>query len=197
MISDYSDFYNWCKIFKYFEQMNLGIYYSDLLNWFSIITGLFSSIDNLFSDRDCLFSLSFLHYTNKSENAKPAEGAKNLKSDLDSTIKSDVLGFISNIMENYSNWLATLSTDKIVAVFNIIIDSVLLVNLFSVISLLMGEHLIEFFKLDVRYPKLAKLIRLKNTVSKYYKTMYLVLYLLFLTFGILGNMFMLFIEYFL
>lgn len=115
--------------------MNLGIYYSDLLNWFSIITGLFSSIDNLFSDRDCLFSLSFLHYTNKSENANPAEVAKNLKSDLDSTIKSDVLGFISNIMENYSNWLATLSTDKIVAVFNIIIDSVLLVNLFSVISL--------------------------------------------------------------
>jgi hypothetical protein len=59
----------------------------------------------------------------------------------------------------------------------------------------MGEHLIDFFKLEVRYPNLTKLIRLKNKVSRYYKTMYLVLYLLFLAFGILGNILMFFMEH--
>lgn len=114
---------------------------------------------------------------------------------LETAKKSDVFGFFSNIINNYYSWLATLSSDKIVAIFNIIIDSVLLVNLFSVISLLMGEHLIDFFKLEVRYPNLAKLIRLKNKVSRYYKTMYLLLYLLFLAFGILGNILMFFMEH--
>lgn len=114
---------------------------------------------------------------------------------LETARKSDIIGFFSNIIDNYYSWLATLSSDKIVAIFNIIVDSVLLVNLFTVISLLMGEHLIDFFKLEVKYPNLTKLIRLKNKVNRYYKTMYLVLYLLFLAFGILGNILMFFMEH--
>ena len=62
-----------------------------------------------------------------------------------------------------------LSSLQLLAVFNLSMDVMLVSSGLTVLSLLIGDHLIIYFKLEERYPKLAKLIRLKTTLNKYYK----------------------------
>ena len=150
-------------------------------------------INKQYAEIDDIETTKNLEDKSNSLSAKFYDNNKNI---LEKVNNSDILSIISNLIDNYYSWLATLGPEKILAVFNIIIDSVLFVNLFSVFSLLMGEHLIQFFKLELKYPKLANLIRIKNKVTKYYKTMYLLIYIFFLIFALLGNLFALFAEYF-
>lgn len=128
--------------------------------------------------------------------AKSIELSKNIKDTIDDIVKSDLSSIFKDIYTKYSQFLEGLSLDQIVAIFNLIIDCTLSFSLFSLISLFMGEHLIDYFKLEKNYPSLANLIRLKIQLNKHLRMYNLGFLILFLIFGIFGNLYMFLLNYF-
>ena len=51
--------------------------------------------------------------------------------------------------------------------FHISGSIVIILSLYSIISILFGNKLIEHFKLDTKYPRLAKLLTLRKKITNY------------------------------
>jgi hypothetical protein len=120
----------------------------------------------------------------------------NIKKAIDDISKSDISDIFKSFIEKYYQFLSGLSLDQIVAVFNLLIDFTLGYSLFTLASLFMGEHVIDYFKLANKYPKLASLIRLKITLNKHLKMFNLSFFIIFLLAGIVGNLYMFLLKYF-
>jgi hypothetical protein len=73
----------------------------------------------------------------------------------------------------------------------------LLMTLTSITTILIGDEIIKNFKLEIKYPKLAKYIKFKQTLNKYYLRIYIVLFYILLLLLISVNIFMFSLEYFL
>jgi len=112
-------------------------------------------------------------------------------------VKSDLSELFNNLIDNYREFLTTLSSEQMVIVFNISGYIMLLFTLTSITTLLIGDQLINFFKLETKYPKLAKYIKLKQTLNKHYLRFYIVLFYILLLLLISINIFMFSLEYFL
>jgi hypothetical protein len=112
-------------------------------------------------------------------------------------VKSDLSDLFNNLIDNYREFLSTLSSEQMVIVFNLLGYIMLLFTLTSITTLLIGDQLIKNFKLDTNYPKLAKYIKLKQTLNKYYLRFYIVLFYILLLLLISINIFMFSFEYFL
>jgi len=112
-------------------------------------------------------------------------------------VKSDLSELFNNFIDNYTAFLSTLSSEQMVIVFNLIGYSSLLITVTSITTLLIGDQLINSLKLEIRFPKLAKYIKLKQTLNKHYLRFYIVLFYIQLFLLISINIYMFFIEYFL
>lgn len=121
---------------------------------------------------------------------------KKIEDNIDDLVKSDLSDIFKNTIDNYYKFLDGLTLDQTVAFFNLIIDFSLGYSLFTIASLFMGEHIIDYFKLDIKYPKLASLIRLKININKHLKMFNLGIFILFLLAGIVGNIYMFLLKYF-
>ena len=51
---------------------------------------------------------------------------------------------------------------------NTLVAFLVLLCLFNIILIIYGEFLIEYFKLEERFPKLAKLIQLRRKLRRFY-----------------------------
>ena len=72
----------------------------------------------------------------------------------------------------------------------------ILTTLTSIVIVLIGDYLINKLNLEVRYPKLAKYIRLKEKLNKHYLIIYIVIFYIIVFLSIIGNIYMLFLKYF-
>jgi hypothetical protein len=104
-------------------------------------------------------------------------------------VKSDLSELFNNFIDNYRDFLSTLSSEQMVIVFNIIGYCMLLMIFTSITTLLIGDQLINFFKLETKYPKIAKYIKFKQTLNKYYLRFYIVLLYTLLLILIFVNIF--------
>jgi len=121
-----------------------------------------------------------------------------LVEDLTETMNnSNISEVIMKIVNNFHNFLETLSSLQLAALFNLMVDYLILSSAFTVLSLLIGDHLIETLKLNERYPRLANIIKLKSKMNKYYKTTYFIIHFCLILFSILGNLFFFFLKIFL
>jgi hypothetical protein len=112
-------------------------------------------------------------------------------------VKSDLSELFYNLIDIYREILTTLSSEQMVIVFNISGYIMLLFTLTSITTLLIGDQLINFFKLETKYPKLAKYIKLKQTLNKHYLRFYIVLFYILFLLLISINIYMFSLEYFL
>jgi hypothetical protein len=131
---------------------------------------------------------------------KLEEKSKELDNKIKDSIKdisnSDLSDIFTKFIEKYYQFLNGLSLDQIVAFFNLIIDFSLGFSLYTLASLFMGEHIIDYFKLEIKFPKLASLIRLRININKHLKMFNLGIFILFLLAGIVGNIYMFLLKYF-
>lgn len=88
-----------------------------------------------------------------------SDGPDIFKSDL-----SEIFNNLTDIFKDYINALS-LSSEQHVILINISGYVVLLMVLTDLTTLLIGDHLINYFKLETKYPKLAKYIKFKNKHS--------------------------------
>jgi len=112
-------------------------------------------------------------------------------------VKSDLADLFNNLIDNYKDFLSTLTSEQTVIVFNIIGYVSLLITLSSITTILLGDKIINLLKLEIRYPKLAKYIKFKQTLNKYYLMFYIVLFYILILLLISVNIFMFSFEYFL
>ena len=112
-------------------------------------------------------------------------------------VKSDLADLFNNLIDNYKDFLNTLTSEQTVIVFNIIGYVSLLITLSSITTILLGDKIINLLKLEIRYPKLAKYIKFKQTLNKYYLRFYIVLFYILILLLISINIFMFSLEYFL
>lgn len=110
-------------------------------------------------------------------------------------VKSDLSEVFNNIIDNYREFLSTLTSEQMVIVFNILGYIILLITLTNITTLLIGDQLINFLKLESKYPKLAKYIKLKQILNKHYLRFYIVIFYILLLLLISINIFMFSFDY--
>jgi len=84
-----------------------------------------------------------------------------------------------------------------VIVFNLIGYMLLMSTLSSIVSLLIGDQLINSLNLETKFSKLAKYIKFKKTLNKHSLSYNIVLFYILLILLMSVNIFMFFFEYFL
>ena len=92
---------------------------------------------------------------------------------LESNGKSGSLDFINmedilNIFSAYQDFLHTLSQEQLYGVVHIFTGFFILTCMFNIISAEFGIFLINYFKLSEKFPRLAKIIELRNKFQRYY-----------------------------
>ena len=89
-------------------------------------------------------------------------------------------------------FLGTLSSEQMVIVFNLIGYMLLMSTLSSIVSLLIGDQLINSLNLVTKFPKLAKYIKFKQTLNKHSLRYNIVLFYILLILLMSVNIFMFF-----
>lgn len=109
---------------------------------------------------------------------------------LDDFAKNDLSDVISKMLDKYYEYLSTLTPDKIVALFNIIMGSLTLSSVFMIMSIMLSEGIINKIKFLEKYPKIIKFLKLRNDIKRSLNKIYLFIHILLIIFTILGNIFM-------
>lgn len=71
-------------------------------------------------------------------------------------------------VENFNQWLSTITYEQNIAFINLSGTFVIFVTLFSIIAIFYGDRLINYLKLEERYPKIAKYIILRRKFQQFY-----------------------------
>jgi len=112
---------------------------------------------------------------------------------LEDLTKNDLGDTIWKMLEKYYEFLATLSPDKIVALFNIIMGTITLSSFFTVLSIMLSEQIINKIKFLDKYPKIIKLLKLRNKINKSLNKIYLTIHIILIILTILANIYIFFI----
>ena len=71
-------------------------------------------------------------------------------------------------LDSFYNYLDTLSLLEESALLHIIFFLIIILNLFSIVGILLGNEIIIYFNLEKRFPKLAILLKYRAKFQKYY-----------------------------
>src|SRR5271154_1228510 len=99
---------------------------------------------------------------------------------------SNYIGY-NNFRLELDNIINSLSNEQLSAVGHISASIFILLCLLSIISVFYGDSLIKYFKLEEKYPKLARFIQLRRRLQQYYFTLNIFLIILTLFFIIYIN----------
>ena len=104
--------------------------------------------------------------------------------------ESSFFEYFSSIYNNYSEYLNSLTPDKIVCIFNLIVGGLTFSSYFSVVSIMLSENIINRIKFLDKFPRLLTILKFRNTINKKIAKFYLILHLVIILWGILCNIYM-------
>lgn len=107
--------------------------------------------------------------------------------------ESSILEYLNSLYNKYSAYLETLSPDKIVCVFNIIIGWLTLSSFVSILSIMLSENIINKIKFLDRFPRILAILKIRNNINKKIAKLYLFIHLVLILWSILSNTYMLFL----
>ena len=101
--------------------------------------------------------------------------------------KNQVLGgdFIQNILENIKLLLSQLNFEQLLAISHIFSSIFILLCLVSIITIIYSDYLLNYLKIEEKYPRLGKIIRFRRAYQQYY----LILNLLLIIITLLATMY--------
>ena len=108
---------------------------------------------------------------------------------FDEIKKLDISEYIVQIYNYYSDYLDSLNPDKIVCLFNIIADGLMLSSFVTVLNIMLSENIINKITFLEKYPRILKWIKFKNNFNKKVIKFYLILHLIYILSGILCNIY--------
>ena len=75
---------------------------------------------------------------------------------------------LETLYNEFNNYIHTLNGEKLISLANLLLNGVIISSLISIATGYFGQYLIDYFNLESRYPKIAKIIKLRKTLYKYY-----------------------------
>lgn len=90
--------------------------------------------------------------------------------------KSDFSEMLFDFINNYQAYLATITLDQKVAIMNLIGLYTIFSTTISILMILLGNEIILWLNLEIKYPKLAKFLRVRAKVSQFVLKLHFVLY---------------------
>lgn len=138
----------------------------------------------------------FLEQSNNALNKDSSSASKEIQAqaqDLITNVPQDTNSFgpSMDIFNNYKEFLSTLSLDQLACLANAIGLLTIFFIITSIYLALFGSYLIDSFNLEIRYPKIAKIIKLRQDVTKFYITINIIFLYLFIFTLIFVNLFLL------
>ena len=118
---------------------------------------------------------------------------KKLDESFDEIKKLDISEILTSAYNKYGEFLDSLTPDKIVCLFNIIIDALVLSSFLSVLSIMLSDNIINKIDFLEKYPRILNLLKLRNNINRKVSKLYLLMHFFIIIFGILGNIWMFFI----
>ena len=124
----------------------------------------------------------------------PNENTTNISSNIESnnTSESSIFGTIQDLIEQLNQNLSGLTLEQHACFVNTIALLIIFFSLNAITAVFYGDKLIKYFQLEEKYPKLAKIIKVKNTLSLYYKYFYYFIHFVILSVGFSVNVYILF-----
>lgn len=74
---------------------------------------------------------------------------------------------ITQIMSNYDAFLETLTLNQKYAMIHILLSFIIFLSISSIVMMYLGDELIKYFKLEEKFPKLARYIQLRRKFITY------------------------------
>ena len=88
--------------------------------------------------------------------------------ELTESIKSFVGNYLDLNIDSFRNYLDTLTLLEESAVIHLIMFSLIILVLFSIVGIFIGNELINYLDLEKKYPSLSKLLKLRAKFQRYY-----------------------------
>lgn len=106
---------------------------------------------------------------------------------------SSLFEYFNSFYNSYTEYLDSLTADKIVCLFNIIIGGLTLSSFCSILSIMLSEKIINRIKFLERYPKILALLNLRIHINKTIAKFYLFMHFFIILISILSNTYMFFL----
>lgn len=101
----------------------------------------------------------------KKELEESVERSDKLINELSSFLDKNKTNFLENlevVIKNYIDFLSNLNTEQLCNVMTITSSSLILICIFHILIIYFGNFLIDYFRLESKYPRIAKFIRLRK-----------------------------------
>lgn len=118
-----------------------------------------------------------------------AESAK----DLDKPLESNVLSFLVDYVDNLNQFLSTLTLEQHACFVNGIGFFLVFITLNSLVSSYFGNKIVNYFKLEIKFPRLAKIIEYRSKFLNYYFIVNIVFMYILVIFFMAVNIFFFFL----
>ena len=87
---------------------------------------------------------------------------------LESNVLSSPWGLVSEIFNNFNNFLITLNAEQHACLVNGLGFFLIFITLNTLVSIYFGDKLITYLKLDTRFPSIAKIIEYRRKFRNFY-----------------------------
>ena len=165
------------------ERLTLKEKFDELIKWHneSINSGISDSAKEGFKRN---FAKAAEEYDNIYD--KTTDWLKNVKPKfLDDFSVSDN---INELINSFKDYVTTLNVEQLLSLINILSACFILLSLFDIFLINLGNDLIDYFALEDKFPKLAKFIRLRKKITKYNNIINYLIIILALLFIIYVNL---------
>jgi hypothetical protein len=125
--------------------------------------------------------------SNSIANDKLILANEKLSKAVDEILNKDIGSFITDLFNKYQEYLLTLTPDKILAIYNIILNGMLFSSFISVLSIMLSENVINRMTFLVKYPRILKLLKLRNNINRKVSLIFLAFHLFLIVIGVLSN----------
>lgn len=75
---------------------------------------------------------------------------------------------LGDLINDFQNWLNVITYEQNIAIINILGIILIMLSLISIIFIFYGNILLDYLKLEERYPRIAKLIILRRKFQQFY-----------------------------
>jgi len=103
----------------------------------------------------------------KESNKSLVENIQNIINSKDGSSGSNSL-IGNNFIDSINQFLSTLNFEQTLAILHISGSIFILISLYSILLIFLGENFIKFFNLEEKYPKIANFINIRRKFQKYY-----------------------------
>ena len=90
------------------------------------------------------------------------------KNNSNNFIGENLLTLIKDFLTNWNNMLSQLTFEQTICLGNLVSSVFILLCILNIISTLYSNFLLDYFKLETKYPKLGKLLKIRVQFRRYY-----------------------------